>query len=251
MASPNLVDVEGTGIYAKTWVAEITFNEPLTDIHKANILTHIGEKPFTFGVYHHTGPKYLVVIRCTNESGSMTNCNCKTMLLTLFKRAHVEVMVGQLAAFNGYHAELFGFKSVPHLVQEPKSTVVETTDLEEEEIGELTTGANNMTDFSRICTDYFAKREHDALALRSDPSESTDNPLVIHLQWLTTPPTQIEVVTKRSLRESQKLEWVLFRDRAIHGDDSMTKAPNAHHWHGFYSLYTEISQVGDTKNMIC
>ena len=45
-----------------------------------------------------------------------------------------------------------------------------------------------------------------------------------------------------------KLEWVLFRDRLINGDDSMAISPSLNHWPSFYSIYRDISRVESARH---
>jgi hypothetical protein len=69
----------------------------------------------------------------------------------------------------------------------------------------------------------------------------------VKINWITDMPPTLEVVTKRSLGEWQKLEWVLHRDRAIYGDDTLRTNPTVNHWEQFYKLYYDISPVGEPR----
>ena len=251
MATPVVVEIDGSGPYARTWVAEICFKEIPDATTMPNLMANLAEKPYHIGVFQMSPMKVLMVMRGISENGQISNSHCKTLLLTMFKRARVDATVGQLTTLTGYHLELFGFKAVPMPSQPLKATPVteEVTHEEEDELHGLTADVDNMADFRRVTEEYFAKREKDLLAVRSESFHGDDAP-TIRLQWITTPPPQIEVVTKRNLREWQKLEWVLFRDGVINGDDGMMKAPTAGHWPSFYSLYSDISSVSEARHRL-
>jgi hypothetical protein len=248
MVGPCIKEVPTCGSEARTWIAEVHFEEAANSEKLAALMVHISGKPFSFATFELAKGKVLVLMH--SLTGKICNSNCKIMLSRLFKAVKIEVSIPQLSALNGYHLELFGLKEIPSFNQEEpeRRNSEEVSSGEEEVIGNLTSDVRDMSQFRRICDEYFAKRQHDALAIptqaaRSGAGESRDK----KLQWLTEIPDHLEVVTKRNLRESQKLEWILFRDRALHGDDSMRTAPTVHHWPNFFSMYADISRIGDQK----
>ena len=247
MATPTFVEVDGSGTHAKTWVMEVKFREPPTREKVADILSHLAEKPFYFGIFQMADVKYMLFAQC--HSGTILSGNCKNAVNNVFRKFGVEANLGCISTFNGYHMELFGFKPIQAVAgAKPRTPDRITPDDDEDEIeaelGDLTSKADNMTEFTRITTEYFKKREQYALAIRSESS----NTFAPGIKWVTTPPPVIEVVTKRFVREWQKLEWILFRDLVINGDTSMRTAPALKHWPSFYALYSDISPVIEPRH---
>jgi hypothetical protein len=244
MTVPLIKKASGNTPEVATWVAEVSFQEAPGSNNMAALLVHISSKPYHFGTFDMGGGKFMVVIH--SKESRTTNANCKITLSRMFKNAKIEAEIHQLAALNGYHLELFGLCPVPAAPDTKAAPDNDLSPKEQEELGEMYSTATSRQDLDEIASHYFAKRDQQALALKQEPTKATRPPN--ELVWLTDPPAELEVVTKRSLREWQKLVWVLFRDERMFGEKSMRTSPSVRHWDTFLKLYDQISPVGEARN---
>ena len=243
MALPSIKEVQPNGTDAVTWVCEVQFKEDLSQTMTRDLMAHLACKPYRFGVAVVEAHKYMMVIH--GLKGSTSNSNCKLMLSRAFKNASVDAEISNFAALNGYHLELFGLCHTYKENVEPEEPNELNPD-EQEELSGLYDNANSKEELGQICQGYFAKRDQQALALKTENgAKASDDKF--KLTWLTEMPSELEVVAKKSLREWQKLEWVLHRDRAIYGDDTLRTCPTIGHWEQFYKLYYDISPVGEPR----
>ena len=249
MAFPVTMEIPTSGTDARTWVVEVHFDKPPTQECMDAFVGQISTKTFAFGIFEVARGKVLIIMHSTGNR--VINSTCKIALSRLFQSAGVEASIHNVTSLHGYHLELFGWKPVP-IQACPRSTPVnlEVTTDDEDEIGDLTSQVASMSNFSQICTDYFTRREQTALALKSDSASSSNTSSVTSVKWVTDMPEEVELILKRKLVESQKLEWIFFRDRVLNGDDTMRTEPSAKHWPAFYTTYAEISHIGDRKNMM-
>lgn len=243
MFGPLIKQVPGNNPEVATWVADVSFQEAPGSNNMAALLVHISGKPYHFGIFEVGGGKFLIVIHC--KESRTTNANCKITLSRLFKNAKLDAQIHQLAALNGYHLELFGLCPLPSATEANPTSQDDLSTEEQEELGEMYATATSRKDLDEIAAQYFAKRDQQALALKQEHAKA---PLTKKLSWLTDIPAELEVVTKRSLREWQKLEWVLFRDEAMFGEKTMRHSPSVRHWDVFLKIYEQISPLGEARN---
>ena len=247
MASPIISEVIGSG-GAATWVAEVKLKGSPQQANMGALMVLMDGKPYRFGMFEISPGHQLMVIH--SMICRITNCNCKSMLFGLFKSAKVDIDILSFTALNGYHLELFGIKPVPTATEpDPESPPDdELGPEEEEEVIELTSKANSMKELDQLVNEYLSNRDQLALALKSESASYKDEQPTKKLRWITGAPHELEIVANRSLREWQKLEWVLFRDQAMYGGDaSLRTSPDIKHWDAFYHIYNDISTVDEPR----
>ena len=239
MTNPEIVKVDGCGQIAKTWIANVKFKEIPDQFQMGAFVTLLKDKPYHIGMVELGLQKYYLILHCKGRP--IRNSHCKDLLQTVFEKIHFKCQIEQMAAFNGYHLELFGL-STKTTCDSEQTDQEDLEPEEQEELGKLYDTANTKDDLDQIYQDYLKKHHHHALALKTKASETK-----AQINWVTDTPATLEVVTKRSLREWQKLEWVLLRDRAIYGGESLRTNPRVDHWDQFFKLYYDISPVGEPR----
>ena len=237
MTTPEIIEVDGCGQTAKTWVANVRLNAPFDQLQMGAFVTMLKDKPYHVGIVDMGLQRYHLIF----HGKAIRNSHCKELLQTVFEKAHFKYQIEQVAAFNGYHMELFGLsKQTPEDTEQDRELEPE----EQEDLSNLYDTAEKIEDLETIYQDYLKKHSQHLLALRAK-SEQT-----VKVNWITDMPPTLEMVTKRSLREWQKLDWVLLRDRAIYGDDTLRTQPTIDHWEQFFKLYYDISPVGDHRKRL-
>jgi len=239
MTIPQIIEVDGCGQTAKTWVADVKFAEVPDQFQMGAFVTTLRDKPYHVGIVDLGLQKYHLIFH--GKGRPIRNSQCKDLIQTVFERAHFKYQIEQLAAFNGYHMEVFGFSKHPTYEEPEEQDPEELNPDDQEDLGKLYETAEKKDDLEAIYQDYIKKHNQSAIALGTKLEEK------VKINWITDMPPTLEVVTKRSLREWQKLEWVLHRDRAIYGDDTLRTCPTIGHWEQFYKLYYDISPVGEPR----
>ena len=156
MTSTQIVNVHGSGADAATWVASVKFSQAPSQQSMTSLLVYMTEKQYSYGSFSLDPCLYLIVIHCVRKA---TNGSCKTMLNRLFKNARIEAEVGQLAALNQYHLELFGLQHIPTSTEPEPEAPPDLAEEEQEELAELYDKARCKKDLDDISTAYFAKRD--------------------------------------------------------------------------------------------
>ena len=244
MAFPTIVEVAGAGIDVSTWVADV-FVPSVPEVHNMSALkVEMESKPYEFGLFSHGPQQFLMIIHC--KTGKIFNENCKSLVNRLFAHTRINADIGQLAAFNGYHAEVMGFRPNPGPAMAAKEVPIELDSDDEEAIAEAWDVTKGRAELDRITQDYFAKKEQAAVALRPPPIQFGGAPDGPRVNWCTEVPAQLEVATQRALREWQKLQWVLFRSEST----SMINSPTIKDFAGFYGIYVEISKVENNAKLL-
>jgi hypothetical protein len=244
MTAPIIVEVPGTGKMLSTWVAMVTFPSMPDDESLAALLVAVKrQKKYQIGTFALDSHRIHFIMRCAEpvQSGQP-----HTSLVTLFQAASVQARVSKFEAFTPYHLELFGFRPNSGPENPTKSD-----ELDSEEEAELNRRAlqwdvtKGLSELDRITDEYFAQREQFALALKPPQLQfgAADAPCI---KWHNGLPDQLEVATQRTLREWQKLEWVLFRAQS----PAMTTTPTMKHFEAFYAIYSKISAVDDEKKRL-
>ena len=220
MTNLQILEVDGCGQNAKTWVANVKLKKMPDQFQMGAFVVALQDKPYHIGIVDMGPQKYHVIFH--SKGRPIRNSHCKDLLQTVFERARFQCHIEQLAAFNGYHMEVFGL-SAQTTCEEPEADQGDLNPDEQEDLGNLYDTAEKKEDLESIYQDYMKKYSQHTLAVRTKAAEAKK----VQINWVTDMPPTLEVVSKRKLGEWQKLEWVLHRDRAIYGDDSLRTNPTS------------------------
>ena len=109
MATPTIVEIEGSNSLLRSWVFALPSALDLDNRGYTLLEYELGRKDFNVGV-----SDSMVLIHCARMTSS---ANSRQNLHTVFGRLGMDIKLGEAAAFSLFHAELFGFR---HIVGSPE-----------------------------------------------------------------------------------------------------------------------------------
>jgi len=256
----EIMDVPGHGEQAKTWVVPVTFLSDLAPKQLLVLEAILELKPFKVGFFTiPNSTKRLFIVHFQKET---RRDQCAKALKDVWKLAGVQASIEEMVMFNGYHLELFGFRPNPGPVLPKKvEPDVELDEGEQTKIWEeLLPESDDDSTPPPVCmadVDNAFKMAlicKNVLALRPPASSSSGSAYAVpprsnvgpYISWCTEPPSELEVVTRRTLREWQKLEWVLLRCES----EEMRTSPSLDQFADFFAIYLSISTVDNQTELL-
>ena len=257
----EIMDVPGHGEQAKTWVVPVTFLSDLAPKQLLVLETILESKPFKVGFFTiPNSTKRLFIVHFQKET---RRDQCAKALKDVWRLAGVQASIEEMVMFNGYHLELFGFRPNPGPALPKKvEPDVELDEGEQTKIWEdLLPESDDDSTPQSVCMDKVDKAFQEALnekemvlALRPPASSSSGSAYAVpprsnvgpYISWCTEPPSELEVVTRRTLREWQKLEWVLLRCES----EEMRTSPSLDQFADFFAIYLGISTVDNQTELL-
>lgn len=247
MATPTIVEVAGKDAVAASWVASVKVIQDLDDGHRYVFKNEIVRGAFTVGMYS-DNDRCLFVVHSSDKK--VQSPSVGAALKSAFERSRIEAAVEDVVQLNGYHLELFGYRSVPGRGE----AVVELDEREEAALWDQLLPSSDEDDETpqwlkkelrgpisleaseKAFDDALRKKRESVLALRAPapacwagpPSTSSEDAAAwrksaprgprlaapapqASVVWFSAAPAELHVATARTLREWQKLEWTLLR----------------------------------------
>ena len=219
-----------------TWIVETTFSSMPDAMSMAALKVAFRmQKRYSVGTFS-LGPNHLIFIMASDQP--VQPVQPQTMLRSAFRNVGMVASIGQFEAFTPYHLELMGVQSFVPNKEESDS------DVETEAICKAWDVETGRDGLAEVTANYFKNREATALALRHPVVQVGGEGGGPRITWCTDAPSQLEVATERTLREHQKLDWVLLRD------PSLGEMPTVEDFARFFKIYKSFSTVDDDAKLI-
>lgn len=251
MTTPAVVEVDGSGQRATTWVMKVT-QFASTPMHRAALAVACEGKPFHIAMVRQTkhNDMYLLIHQPTPISGSNVKQNVQTVMI----RSRVQMICEAAQVFNIFHAELFGLRDMP--VGSPPEEEYYSSDGEEGDA--IFRTCRSMDEVETRMGEFRKKRElekMEIMRLNERPSivavpgtaehgPGLQTPLAEFL-WLNLPPAELQMCTSRRMSETTKLDFVLQRL----GHAGVVVEPVPATFVSFYAVYKEVSGIKDAVKL--
>ena len=245
MATPAIVEVEGSGKKATSWVLKVR-KFASSPMQRTALAVACQDKPFHLGLARLTqnSEMYLLAHHPVPISGG----NLTDKLENMIRKCQIDVSFEGAKVFNIFHAELLGLREMPGPSKVEEEYYETGGESEDEAIKHCTT----RKELAKALDIYHAQKEQMALALLNPqpsvvavPASHDHGPGLktarAEILWLNTQPAELHMSTARNLGESEKRDFVLQRLR--HAEASCE--PVVDTFPSFFGVYQEVSSVKD------